>query len=94
MDMFLYQIRRGVAKSIGIVVVGKAINVLLGPLQMTIILIIGRNPIIMRICHIILTALPKRAQKYQNAILFGPVFRIPFRKSKVKLDFCNFFGKT
>ena len=58
MDMFLYQIRRGVAKSIGIAVVGKAINVLLGPLQMTIMLIIGRNPIIMRICHIILTDLP------------------------------------
>ena len=66
MDMFLYQIRRGVAKSIGIAVVGKAINVLLEPLQMIIMLIIGRNPIIMRICRITLTALPKRAQKYQK----------------------------
>ena len=58
MVMFLYQIRRGVAKSIGIAVVGKAINVLLEPLQMIIMLIIGRNPIIMRICRIFLTDLP------------------------------------
>ena len=66
MDTFLYQIRRGVAKSIGVAVGSKAINVLLGPLQMTIMLHIGRICIIMRICHINLTDLPKRAQKCQK----------------------------